>query len=77
MDEALKKRIIEAYQLGKVSIQDIARICHVSVADVLDAIGEGSMNKVYIGGDLIDASEAGPGAVMNHGQEVQIPFTTD
>lgn len=77
MTEDLKKQINEAYQLGKVSIQDIARILRVSVQDVLDAIGESEMGTVTTGGDLIDQKEAGPGAEMNYGQQYSVPFTTD
>lgn len=77
MDEELHRKINEAYQLGKVSIQDIARILHVSVQDVLDAIGESDMGTVTLGGDLIDKSEAGPSAEMNYGEQYRVPFTTD
>ncbi len=77
MDEELRKQVNADYQRGKVSIQDIARIRRLTVQEVLDAIGEGSMGTVMYGGDLIDQSEAGPGAHMNYGGPVKIPFTTD
>jgi hypothetical protein len=77
MDDNLRKQVNEYYQMGKVSIQDIARILRLSVPEVLEAIGEGDMSTVTIGGDLIDPSEAGPGAQMNYGQTVNVPFTTD
>jgi hypothetical protein len=77
MDDELKKEVRAAYQLGKVSIQDIARIKRLTVDEVLEIIGEGELKSVQTGGDLIDPSEAGPGASMNYGRDFKVPFTTD
>lgn len=77
MDDELQKKILGHYQRGEGSIQDIARVYRVTVQEVLEVIGEGSMGKITMGGDLIDASEAGPTAQMNYGQEIHVPFNVD
>lgn len=77
MDSELKKKIVRHYQNGEGSIQDIARVYRLTVQEVLDAIGEGDLTTVHTGGDLIDASEAGPGASMNYGQDFSVPFSLD
>ena len=77
MDDKTKRAIITAYQTGRSSIQTIARVHKVEVSQVLDLIGEGSSTTVTIPGDLISAVEAGPGADMNYGKDVPVPFTSD
>jgi hypothetical protein len=77
MDDKTRAEIIHWYQVGTRSIQDIARIYRVEVAEVLEIIGERELSSVDISGDLIDATEAGPNAEMNYGQQVKVPFTTD
>jgi hypothetical protein len=77
MDATTKKKIIDHYEKGQGSIQDIARTYNVSVAAVLDATGQGSLSSVHTQGDLIDESDAGPGAQMNYGKTFTVPFTTD
>lgn len=77
MDEQTRAKINEHYQKGQGSIQDIARVYRCTVQEVLDIIGQGDMGKVYIHGDLIDPSEAGPNANMNYGKQETITFTTD
>ena len=68
------EQIVYWYQRGKGSIQDLARIFNVEVPYVLGLIGEGKSGYVVMQGDLIDQSIAGPGASMNYGKEVKIPF---
>lgn len=77
MDAKTRLLVIEAYQTSRNSIQDIARIYKVDVHDVMEAIGEGRSSHVQFGGDLIDASEAGPNAPLNYGKEVKVPITVD
>lgn len=77
IDEALKQKIKGHYDKGEGSIQDIARVYRVSVPDVLDIIGLSDLATVEIDGDLIDDTYAGPGATMNRGSIVPVPFTTD
>jgi hypothetical protein len=71
------QKIVKAYQESKNSIQDIARIFNVTVNHVLNLIGEEEMSTVPMGGDLIDQVEAGVGAQLNLGKEVEVPFTTN
>lgn len=77
MDDELHQKILGHYQRGEGSIQDIARVYHVTVQQVLEIIGEGDIGQVHIGGDMIDASEAGPGADMNYGRDFHVPFSVD
>lgn len=77
MDEKTAKEIKHWYMIGKGSIQDLARIYHVTVEQVLDLVGEGSVKTVQAQGDMIDAQEAGHGAEMNYGKEFNTPFTVD
>lgn len=77
IDDKTIEEIVKAYQTGRTSIQDIARVYRVSVDQVLGYIGEGHLASVHLGGDLIDAQEAGPGATLNYGQEYKIPFSVD
>lgn len=77
MTEELKAKINDHYQKGQGTIQDIARVYGVTVADVLQAIGQGHLASVSTQGDMISESEAGPGATMNYGKQFIVPFTTD
>jgi hypothetical protein len=77
IDDELRSKIKEHHNKGQGSIQDIARVYRVSVAEVLTIIGASELTQVEIAGDLIDPGEAGPGANMNYGMMVPIPFTTD
>lgn len=77
LDDKTKLEILNAYQRGINSIQSIARIYRVSVDQVLEIIGEENLGTVTIAGDLIDASEAGPGAAMNYGRDYKVPFSVD
>lgn len=78
VDNALAKTINEHYQKGEGSIQDIARVYHVSVEEVLHVIGQDEVATVQTVGDQIDASEAGPGATVNYdGKTYNVPFSLD
>lgn len=72
--ERIEKEIRHWYNLGKGSIQDYARIYKISVEEVLEIVGESNLGTVEVTGDMIDASEAGPGAEMNYGGPVKVPF---
>lgn len=74
MDKTTEEQIKFYYQHGKGSIQDLARIYRVSVDEVLHIIGESNLGTVSTQGDMIDASEVGPGASMNYGKEFKVPF---
>lgn len=65
------------YQRGKGSIQDLARIFNVSVDHVLILVGESNLGTVSTQGDMIDATEVGPGAQINYGKQFKVPFTVD
>lgn len=77
VDKDLQQVITNHYQGGYHSIQTLARTYNVSVDDVLEIVGEGTLSTVQIPGDLIDQSEAGPGAEMNYGRNVKVPFSVD
>lgn len=77
LDDETKAKIKEHYSKGQGSIQDIARVYRVSVTEVLTIIGATDLTTLEIAGDMIDATEAGPGAQLNYGQIVPIPYTTD
>lgn len=77
IDDELKQKIKGHYQRGEGSIQDIARVYRVSVADVLDITGNSEIKTIEFGGDLIDQETAGQGATINYGRVEAIPFTVD
>ena len=77
MDDTTRNKIIEHYQKGQGSIQDIARVYRVSVDEVLDIIGVKDIGTVTYTPDLIDPSEVGPGASFNYGSTEKINYTTD
>lgn len=74
MTEETAKTIKDHYIAGRGSIQDLARIYQVSVDEVLELIGEGSMSTVFTQGDMIDQAEAGPNTEMNYGKNFRVPF---
>lgn len=76
-NEETRQAIFGHYQRGQGSIQDIARVYHVTVDDVLEIIGESQVGTVTTQGDLIDSSEAGIGAEMNYGKDFKVPFTVN
>lgn len=75
----VEDRVQYHYMHGQGSIQDIARIYRMEVDEVLDLIGQSEMKTVRQShGDLIDASEAGPGAQMNYeGKQFGVQFSTN
>jgi hypothetical protein len=77
MDTTIQDKIISHYQKGQGSIQDIARVYNVSVAEVLRVTGQGHLASVQTQGDMISEADAGPGAQMNYGKEFVVPFSTD
>ena len=77
MDKELQAKLVDHYQKGQGSIQDLARIYKVSVDEVLDAIGLGNDTPILTG-DLIDQSEAGPEATVNSsGTPVKQTYSVD
>jgi len=74
VDKTTEEQIKFYYQHGKGSIQDLARIYRVSVDEVLRIIGESNLGTVTTQGDMIDASEVGPGATISHGKDFKVPF---
>ena len=62
-DMTVEDRVKYHYMHGQGSIQDIARVYKLEVSEVLHLIGQDDMMTVTAShGDLVDASEAGPGA---------------
>lgn len=76
MDETLKTKVNEHYQLGQGSIQDIARVYRLSVEEVLDIIGQSEVAVVEGMGDLIGPEEAGEAPIVTS-KKYQAKFTTD
>lgn len=77
LDEETRAKIYDHYQKGQGSIQDIARVYRVTVAEVLQIIGQDELLSVEVPGDMIDPSEAGPNVKLNYGEQFNVPFTTD
>lgn len=73
-EKTVEEQIKFYYQHGKGSIQDLSRIFNVSVDHVLNLIGESQLSTVSTTGDLIDESEAGPGATINYSKTFKVPF---
>lgn len=72
------EKIMYHYQRAQGSIQDLARVYHVSVEHVLEIIGQKDMSEVLTQGDLIDQSEAGPEVTVNpYGNPAKAKYTTD
>jgi hypothetical protein len=61
------------YQGGRGSIQDYARMYHLTVPQVLEIVGETDLGEVEIGGDQIDAQEIG----KNFASEIKPPHKED
>jgi hypothetical protein len=57
MTDEVKKKIVESYNKGEYSIQDLARIHNVEVEDVLIVTGNGDLTTVVSVGDMVDPSE--------------------
>lgn len=77
VDKETRDKIYEHYQKGQGSLQDLARIYRISVDEVLEITGHSEMSTVFIPGDLIDPSEAGPNVQMNYGREQKVDFTVN
>lgn len=77
MDEELRAKINEHYQLGQGSIQDIARVYRLDVADVLEVIGQTELLEVESVGDMVDAKELEPGTPIIHSKVHRANFTTN
>jgi hypothetical protein len=73
-----EEKIMYHYQRAQGSIQDIARVYHRSVDEVLHILGLDDMTEVATQGDLIDQSEAGPEVRVNpNGNPAKAHYTTD
>jgi hypothetical protein len=73
-----EEKIVYHYQHAQGSIQDIARVYHRSVEEVLHILGLDDMSEVQTQGDLIDQSEAGPEVrVSPFGNPAKAKYTTD
>lgn len=78
MDAKTKANILKAYQTSANSLQDLSRIYNVPLDDVLNLTGNGHLATVQTSaGDMIDPSEAGPGASVNGPQTTKVPFSTN
>lgn len=77
MDEDLKKKVIEHYNLGQGSIQDIARVYRLDVDEVLEVLGMQDMMTVQTMGDLIGQDEAGLETQLQTGRKYKVPYNTD
>lgn len=77
MDETLKKKINEHYQLGQGSIQDIARTYRLSVEEVLEVIGQADIITVEGMGDLIGPEEVGEEATIVPSKTYKAQFSTN
>lgn len=73
----IDERVRWFYVHGRGSIQDIARVHRITVDEVLHYIGQEELTTVETTGDMIDKSEAGPGAVLEYGKVHPVNYTTD
>lgn len=69
------EQIINAYQTGSQSLQDLARIYKVDINHVLLLTGNENLATVHTGGDLVDQQEAGPHANLSSGEDIDTPIT--
>lgn len=77
MDDTLRKKVNEHYQLGQGSIQDIARVYRLTVEEVLEAIGQTELLSVEGVGDLVDQEEAGAETKLKARNIYHANFTTN
>jgi len=77
MDEELKGKLKNHYQRGEGSIQDLARIYHLPVEDVLDVLNLSDLTTIEGIGDLIDQQEAGPEVTLSSSKIYKTKFTTN
>lgn len=77
MDDELKAKIKQHYNLGQGSIQDIARVYRLDVEEVLEVLGQDDLLQVESVGDLVDASEVDPGTILNSSKRHRVHFTTN
>lgn len=77
MNEDLKKKINEHYQLGQGSIQDIARTYRLTVEEVLETIGQTDVSEVTGIGDLIGPEDAGPEVNIVAEKKYKANFSTN
>lgn len=74
----IDEKIVYRYNHAQGSIQDIARVYHKSVEEVLHIVGLDDMSEIQTQGDLIDQAEAGPLTQVSHlGRPARAKFTTD
>jgi hypothetical protein len=72
-----KQKIIDHYQKGQGSIQDIARVYRYTVQEVLQVLGMTDLLEVETQGDLVDSSEVGPGIQLEQSKIHGVSYTTD
>jgi hypothetical protein len=77
MNEDDKQKIIDHYQKGQGSIQDIARVYRYSVQEVLQVLGMTDLLEVETQGDMVDSSEVGPDVPLEYSKKHNINFTSD
>lgn len=75
--EQQAEEIRNFYQHGKGSIQDYARMYHLTVQEVCAIVGEEDLLSVEIGGDLVDPQEMGKAGLseIRGPQEHDVPFS--
>lgn len=73
--EDLQAKIIDHYQHGQGSIQDIARVYNVPVYKVMDICGMGDLQEVEMIGDQVDQSELGRSDTVKPGEIVNVPIS--
>ncbi len=77
MDETLKAKINEHYQLGEGSIQDIARKYRLTVEEVLEVIGQSDVTTVVGAGDLIGPEDVDEVTEIVTEKKYKAPFSTN
>lgn len=73
----IEQKVKYHYEHAQGSIQDIARVYRLDVAEVLTIIGETDILEVQTTGDLIDPSELQPGQSVNPSTPHRVTYTSD
>lgn len=73
-DPDLEKKVMDHYQKGEGSLQQIAIFYKIPVERVLQIIGQEEMLEVETQGDLVDANEVGPEVQLHHSKKFKVPY---
>lgn len=73
-DPDLDQKVIDDYQHGRGTIQQIAIFYNITVDEVLKITGNTDLLEVEVVGDLVDASEAGPDVAISRSKKYKVNY---